>query len=1300
MPAKEIMLIIQYICIFGLFIESVIVFKRWRRPLHSYLFISCMATLISSLGYLVELNSWTEESFITAVKFSYFGSIWIALFAFLFIKELCGIKIPSWVSWLLMLAYAAVYIFILTLQEHNLYYTDIQFVTSGVFPRLIHGNGIVHGLFDLMQMCLIILGVSFLFIRYRREKSTRAGNRLALVFFAYLIESIFYMVQNLHYIKITEIFDITSIGYLLGTVLMLVAILKFDLLGTGELARQVMIDRLSEGIIVEDRHGEVVYYNDLAKELYPELVYEPVMVVDEIKAAIGKEKNIEINERIYTPEFNIIDYMGEQLGKLYALVDDTDHYLYMDELKKQKEIADSANEAKSRFLANMSHEIRTPINAVMGMDEMILRESKESSIRSYAADIMSAGRTLLSLINDILDFSKVEEGKMEIIPVQYDLASLINDLVNMTRDRALRKGLKFNVEVDEHIPYFLIGDEIRIRQCVINILTNAVKYTNEGQVCLKVSFTKKDDRNIMLEFSVEDTGIGMKEKDMEELFSPYKRMDEHMNRTVEGTGLGMSITRQLLDLMGSSLNVNSEYGKGSVFGFALKQQVTSWEEIGDYTERFNGTRRDFSDYHELFHAPAARILVVDDTEMNLTVIESLLKKTMIHIDTATSGMDAVTLAVSNKYDAILIDHMMPEMDGIETLKVIREKGKNQSTPAVALTANAVSGAREKYLAAGFTDYMSKPVDGDRLENMLLKLIPEDKVMEAPVTDMGTQDGGHYGPSRLLVVDDDESVCTLIKSIMESSYDISVTHTGREALKEARDHTPDLILLDIHLSDENGFTVMEELKKDSTTSDIPVLLITGDNDSVTEENGFKSGASDYIRKPFVPDVLKQRVKRIVDLHHYQKSIEKEVRRQTSRSKRLSREMMLALSKTVDTKDHYTDGHSRRVAAICAEIGRRMGKSGEEQVELYEIGLLHDIGKIGIHDDIIHKDTKLSEDEFSVVKAHTVKGDEILKEITDMPNLHEGARWHHEKYDGSGYPDGLKGEQIPESARIACIADCYDAMTSTRTYSVPRRQEDVRAEIERCSGKWFDPRIADIMLVMIDEDKDYKMNEHAAGSDVWKAYDELWANADIPEEEDEKPQVIIPEWLKESEYIDTEAGLKNCGSMEGYLAVLTTFHQTAGFKADEIKRLYDAGDLENYTIKVHALKSSARIIGALDLSQLALDLENAGKAGDMDTINKDTGTLLNKYRELDLELACLDRSGPDLKELSPSMKKEAFQTIGEIAQSMDFGMMEQILKDIKGYSLTREDKERVGRMEEMMLKLDWEGISGIVKEVLDE
>ncbi|MBE7003132.1 MAG: response regulator [Ruminococcaceae bacterium] len=388
--------------------------------------------------------------------------------------------------------------------------------------------------------------------------------------------------------------------------------------------------------------------------------------------------------------------------------------------------AQRASQAKSTFLASMSHEIRTPINTILGMDEMILRESGEPGTLSYASDIQSAGRALLSIINDILDFSKIEEGKMDILPTQYDLGSLVNDLVNMTQPGAAKKGLRFVVEVDGGIPHLLFGDEIRIRQCALNILTNAVKYTEKGSVTMHVGYEKRGADKIALLFSVADTGIGIKPEAMEKLFSPFERIEELRNRSIEGTGLGLNITWKLLSLMGSHLEVESDYGVGSTFSFAVEQEVIHWEPISSFTEqRQAGAPR--RAYRELFHAPEAQVLVVDDTQVNLTMICALLKRTQVRVDTAASGREALVMAAQRPYDIFFVDHMMPGMDGVETMRALKELPGLADKPYIALTANAISGAREMYLKAGFSDYLSKPVDGIKLEKMLMDRLPPEKV---------------------------------------------------------------------------------------------------------------------------------------------------------------------------------------------------------------------------------------------------------------------------------------------------------------------------------------------------------------------------------------------------------------------------------------------------------------------------------------------------------------------------------------------------------------------------------------------
>lgn len=422
---------------------------------------------------------------------------------------------------------------------------------------------------------------------------------------------------------------------------------------------------------------------------------------------------------------------------LYVYQQHTKHYVQVkgelvEQLNEKSERAFAASQAKSSFLANMSHEIRTPINAVLGMNEMILRESEDSNIVGYAENVRIAGNTLLGLINDILDFSKIEAGKIEIIPVDYDLSSVINDLVVMAKTRADKKGLALELDFDKEIPKILNGDEVRIKQVITNILTNAVKYTEKGSIRFHIGFERiqEEPDQVLLRVSVKDTGIGIKPEDMPKLFSKFERIEENRNRNVEGTGLGMSITQSLLSMMGSELEVTSTYGEGSEFSFALKQRVVKWDALGDYESSYQMLVHNREKYREKFIAPEACVLVVDDNPMNLIVFKGLLKQTKIKVETADNGDEGLTMASGKKYDVIFLDHMMPGKDGIETLHEMKAQkdNPNHETPTVCLTANAISGAREQYVAAGFDDYLTKPVDSSKLEEMMMEYLPGDKII--------------------------------------------------------------------------------------------------------------------------------------------------------------------------------------------------------------------------------------------------------------------------------------------------------------------------------------------------------------------------------------------------------------------------------------------------------------------------------------------------------------------------------------------------------------------------------------------
>ena len=442
-----------------------------------------------------------------------------------------------------------------------------------------------------------------------------------------------------------------------------------------------------------------------------------------------------------------------------------------DILIDQSERALAASEAKSSFLSNMSHEIRTPINAVLGMNEMILRECDDNNILAYSESIRTAGNTLLGIINDILDFSKIEAGKMEIIPVDYDISSVINDLVNMVQTRADDKGLILVLDFNKEMPKLLHGDEVRIKQVVTNILTNAVKYTEKGSVTFGINYEKIEDEpdSVLLKITVKDTGIGIKEEDMKKLFSEFERIEEERNRNVEGTGLGMNITQRLLEMMGSSLNVESIYGLGSKFSFTLKQTVVKWDALGDYEAAYRESLSERKKYQEKFTAPDATVLVVDDTPMNLMVFKSLLKRTCVKIDTADSGSAGLALSADKKYDIIFLDHMMPEKDGIETLHDMRASNadRNKETPVICLTANAISGAREQYLAAGFNDYLTKPIDSAKLEEMLLEYLPDYKILGPGAVQPET------------AADSDDIIPKFVRDIAEIDIEAGIRNNGDE-----------------------------------------------------------------------------------------------------------------------------------------------------------------------------------------------------------------------------------------------------------------------------------------------------------------------------------------------------------------------------------------------------------------------------------------------------------------------------------------------------------------------------------------
>lgn len=696
------------------------------------LLIFCLcSSLIQNIGYLLELTAPTLEAAVTSVTVENIGSVFEALCYCWFIYSYCYARPPK----TLLKALGVINTCVLPTVIFNwngLFYRDIQWMTAA---KGFHYIQITYGpLYIMFMFSRVIIPFSLSIYTLIRAIYLRSDREVNRQYWTILVITTFPVwVLAAYVFKIAGIFDLTPATLGISMALVVIVVWSRRNYDFRHLAAEKVLESLRDGVIALDDHDRLVSYNTAAVKIFHHLPShkpgENIRVLEDFRMEmLEKDKTwrFSLNERQYESHSNLItDEYGRIQGCVILILDTTDTTAYINEIKRVRQQAEKASIAKSEFLANMSHEIRTPMNAIIGLNDIIMEKCSDSQIYSYSRDVQSAAKNLLTIINDILDLSKVEAGKMELVPVNYHLKPLLNEVAGMMDMAASQRGLILKCECDDTLPCGYCGDEGRIKQILINILNNAIKFTQEGYVHVSVTgIPGKDVNEELITFRIQDSGCGIQEKDLEKIFENFKQVDSKRNRSVEGTGLGLSIVRHLVDLMAGDITVESVYGKGTVFKITIPQEITDRRPIS----QMPCLPPKIQDSIETFTAPDVKVLVVDDNVINRKVARGFLNSYNFDLTEAESGPQAIELVRQNRYDIIFMDHMMPVMDGIEAVEIIRRDcGENGTKPTiVALTANAMEGMRERFLDCGFQDFIPKPLEKKALNQLLMRWIPENR----------------------------------------------------------------------------------------------------------------------------------------------------------------------------------------------------------------------------------------------------------------------------------------------------------------------------------------------------------------------------------------------------------------------------------------------------------------------------------------------------------------------------------------------------------------------------------------------